>query len=303
MKKISIIIPIHNRIKMTQEGLRYLDSSLQTYSFEGEKKLSFDVIVVDDGSSDGSSEWITTNFPEVHLLKGNGDLWWSGSVNFGVKHAIGILQSDYVLLWNDDTYCENDYFVNMEKHLQTGMFDNSILVSKILWENSRRRIFNFGCTFNSKTGKKELIGANEYDNGQYEEILKIDWSGGMGTLIPVSVIHKIGYFDAVNFPQYFGDADYFLKAREANIQSYAIPNLVLYNRFNSSGIQVNGSFYLYFKSLFSIRSNNNIRTNILFYKRHSKSRVAYLYLIYGYIHYSGSIVKSMIKSMWNGKNI
>lgn len=148
--------------------------------------------------------------------------------------------------------------------------------------------------------KKKLIGANEYDQGQFEKALKIDWSGGMGTLIPVQVFDTIGLFDEVNFPQYYGDADFFLRAKKAGVVAYAMPGLKLYNKKDSSGIKINGDFSTFVRSLFSIRSNYNIKTTVFFYRRHAKSPLAFLYLVYMYIRYMGSFIKWKIKSLIHG---
>ena len=301
MKNISVIIPIYNRIQTTQEGLLKLEASLKYCNSKGNGNLKIEIVVVDDGSTDGSSEWIKNNFPQIHRVYGDGNLWWSGSINKGIKFAKNQLDPDYILLWNDDTFCQDDYFVNLEQYIENPRFENAILVSKVLWENSEELIFNYGCTFNAVTGKKKLIGANEYDTGQYEMPIKIDWSGGMGTLIPSSVFDKVGYFDQDTFPQYYGDADFFLRAKDNSIPAYAIPGLKLYNKLDSSGIKMNGNFNLFVKSLFSIRSNYNIKTTATFYKRHSNSPLAFLYLGYMYVHYVGSFLKLKTKSLIHGK--
>ncbi len=54
--------------------------------------LPFNVIVVDDGSTDGSYDWISNHYPQVHVLKGNGDLWWSGGMNMGIEYAINAVR-------------------------------------------------------------------------------------------------------------------------------------------------------------------------------------------------------------------
>jgi GT2 family glycosyltransferase len=69
-----IVIPAHNRKPLTLACLESL--ARQTFS-------DFAVAVVDDGSTDGTSEAIQEAFPQVHLILGSGDLWWTRATNLG----------------------------------------------------------------------------------------------------------------------------------------------------------------------------------------------------------------------------
>ena len=111
MINITIIIPIYNRIAVTKVGLKKLKLSLNHYLKFGKKKYTFSIIVVDDGSSDQSAYWIENHYPEVIILKGDGNLWWAGSINLGSKHAINKLKSDYNITWNNDILPEIDYCI------------------------------------------------------------------------------------------------------------------------------------------------------------------------------------------------
>ncbi len=91
-----IVTPVFNRRDFTYNYLKSLSN--QTFK-------DFKVIIVDDGSSDGTSKMITEQFPDIILLKKEGDLWWSESTNIGVKHAIG-LDATRILTMNDDTLLE-----------------------------------------------------------------------------------------------------------------------------------------------------------------------------------------------------
>ena len=92
---IHVIIPVHNRIKYT---LSCIESLKKQNIFD---KLN--IIVVDDGSTDGTSSYIKRHYPEITLLKGSGNLFWGGAVNFGISYACKIgKKNDWILLVNND---------------------------------------------------------------------------------------------------------------------------------------------------------------------------------------------------------
>ncbi|GAA6764492.1 hypothetical protein AAFH68_04220 [Flavobacterium sp. CGRL1] len=280
---IAIVIPVFNRKKITIEGLQNLANAISFYKQESKNIFNFKIIVVDDGSTDGTGEWIQLNQPEVVYLKGDGNLWWSGSINMGAKYAVNTLKTSHVLFWNDDTLCAKEYFNELEKViLVNNQLLKSVLVSKIFWMSSEKSLlFNFGCYFNPKNGKKTIIGLNSEDI--YNEIIPVDWSGGMGTLIPSSILIEVNFLDDKNFPQYDGDIDFFLRAKEKKHKAFAIPTLHLFNNPETTGIHSNNKLKDLPTILTSFRSLYNVKKNVKFYSRHSNTIVSWFLLLREYI--------------------
>lgn len=99
---IFIVIPVYNRKALTRGCL---------YSLQQQTDNEFRIIVVDDGSTDGTDKMIQNEFPNITLLKGDGNLWWTGAVNKAVQHVLSECQlEDYILLLNDDLVVPPDYF-------------------------------------------------------------------------------------------------------------------------------------------------------------------------------------------------
>ena len=102
---IYIVIPVHNRLEATRECLGSL--RCQTYK-------AFKIVVVDDGSTDGTSGLVSQEYPEVTVLKGKGELWWTGATNLGVRYALQDCRGDdYILTLNNDTFLPPEYLETM----------------------------------------------------------------------------------------------------------------------------------------------------------------------------------------------
>jgi len=288
MTRISLIIPIFNALSYTKKCLQYLKESL---SRTDKGKLSIFIIVVDDGSTDGSAEWIKINFPEVNICKGDGNLWWSGGVNMGIKYAIDELQCEYILLWNNDIRPSEDYFVRLTDILTSNPTGN-IILSSIYVENRKDRIiFSKGGNFNPITGKHALIGFGQPEQEYKDPGLRINWFPGMGTVIPITIFDKIGFFDEKYFPQYKGDADFGLRAYDAGFKLVLSKELTLWNDRSNTGFSNDKSFNVFIKSLISRKSNVNIYRDFIFYKRHAKSVLAYRELLRKYTVHIGGFIK------------
>ncbi|WP_051030555.1 glycosyltransferase family 2 protein [Halothece sp. PCC 7418] len=96
---VYIIIPVHNRKNIT---LKCLETLKQCGDLD-----RYYTIVVDDGSTDGTSEAITNLYPEVTILTGDGNLWWTGAIRKGMEYAYE-RGAEYFIWLNDDTFPYNN---------------------------------------------------------------------------------------------------------------------------------------------------------------------------------------------------
>ena len=296
MHKIAAIIPVYNRLEITKIGLFNFFSAYDNY-LENNDFINLQVIIVDDDSTDGTSEWIRNNYSEIIIIKGNGNLWWSGSINIGIKYCEN-LDYQYIMLWNDDVRPKENFFIELEELLKNTSYHNTILASKVIIDDGSNTIFHAGCLFNSKTGEKTLLRAGQIDDSRFDEIREIDWCGGMGVLIPKSTFEKIGYFDNINFPQYHADADFMLRAKKNGIPIVIFPRLIVYNNIKTTGLN-NKNISTAIKALTSLRSNFNIRRNIVFYKKHAESKYAYLGLFKKYLRFLLGAIRNTLKQIFN----
>ena len=186
---LTVIIATYNRKLLLRKLL------LQVYKNKPNNiPLDFKVIVVIDGSIDGTAEMILSEFPNVDIINYiEGNLWWTKSMNLGFKKAVEE-QSDYVLILNDDVEIPPDYFINLLEAYQK-LPKNSILGSISISINKPHYIESAGSiTFNKWNLKRKpyingFIPLSNNFSGCFET-----WGlSGRGTLIPAEVFKKIGF--------------------------------------------------------------------------------------------------------------
>ena len=106
---INVIIPVHNRIKYTVECIRSLKKQ------DCISKLK--IFLIDDGSTDNTKNIINSKFPEVKIFKGNGNMFWGGAVNYGIKQVLKFSKkNDWILLVNNDVELETNAISNLIKN-------------------------------------------------------------------------------------------------------------------------------------------------------------------------------------------
>src|SRR5215469_10337958 len=147
---IYAVVPVHNRKALIERFINCMRG--QTYR-------NFTVIVVDDGSTDGTSALIQGKYPEVHLLAGDGNLWWTGATNLGIRHALAQAQEDdAILIINDDIEVDPDY---LECLLQAWRkAPNALIGSVVVDIKNPEVIYDGGHTVNWWTAKMRTVNVN-----------------------------------------------------------------------------------------------------------------------------------------------
>ncbi|WP_180247472.1 glycosyltransferase family 2 protein [Bacillus sp. AFS031507] len=259
--KVYILIPIFNGVNETIRCLKSIYKSTYT---------NFEVVIIDDGSTDNSQNIINDNFNNITFINGDGNLWWSGGINEGLRYVLDKQnESDLIVLLNNDNIIKEDMIENLVESVNK--YPNSIICSKVYIDGRDNTIlFAGGYASVSKSGLY-INGYYNRDKAEFNELSKVDWCGGMGVAIPLSIIKKVGYFDNKNFPQYFGDADFMYRVRRKGFKIIYDPSCICWNNKEQTGFSINDervTFNKIKKLLFNIKSNYDLKSNISFYFKH-----------------------------------
>ncbi len=206
MQTIAVLITVHNRKSKTLACLKHL------FAASKPKNLSIEVFLVDDGSTDGTSEAVRKKYPEVNLIHGTGDLFWNQGMRLAWETAAQTKDYDFYLWLNDDTLIYKNV---LEALLSTSIqYENkSIIVGTTCAVNNKQQI-----TYGGRTKQNGLLVPQDSP-------LACDFFNGNIVLIPKAVYEKNGINDP-SFRHALGDFDYGLRARKLRIQIYIAPGIL-----------------------------------------------------------------------------
>jgi GT2 family glycosyltransferase len=224
----SIIIPHLNGAHHLQDCL----GSLRAQTFR-----DFEIILADNGSTDGTQEYVRSNFPEVHLLELGSNLGFTGACNAGYAAARG----EIIILLNNDTEVDPHWLQNImdafARHPEAG----SVASKMMLFD--QRDVFHTAGDYYRIDGIPGNRGVWQQDIGQYDEEAFVFSACGGGAAYRRSLLEQIGFLD----PDFFfscEDVDLAWRIHLAGWNVLYVPGAVVYHKLKASGGSgVTSSYY------------------------------------------------------------
>lgn len=231
--------------------LEYPSVSIIIVNFNGEKYIRnclnsvfsshyprFEIIVVDNASSDNSDTIVETEFPSAKLLRNNKNLGFAGGNNVGIKVASG----DIVVLLNNDTIVEKGWLEGIVDTLASSD-EIGIVGSKILYPDKKTIQHAGGIIHpNALTNHYDY---GEEDNGQYNKMMDVDYVTGASIGIKKEVFKEVGFLEESYYPAYYEETEFCHRAKKHGYRVVYTPYSVLYH-FESASIRLFSWRYLYY---------------------------------------------------------
>jgi GT2 family glycosyltransferase len=199
------------------------------------------VVVVDNGSADGSAERIRERFADVTLIENARNLGFAGGNNIGINHAIQ-RDAEYVLLLNSDTVVSADLLRELVTAAQSDQ-RIGMLGPKIYYHHKSNVIWSAGGTL-SRYGEPGHLRVNEVDELPGETIRDVDYVTGCAIMIKRSVIEQVGLLDE-RFFIYFEEAEWCSRARHAGYRVIYVPRARMWHKIRMDA-RNQSRRYLYF---------------------------------------------------------
>lgn len=199
--KIAVLLTCYNRKNKTLRCLSDL------FAQNLPSQASIEVFLVDDGSTDGTGEAVTAEYPLVHVTKGTGQLFWNRGMHKAWSLASSYDDFDAYLWINDDTFLLSDCISRL---IESSISHNNkcIIVGACCWENDKFKLSYGGYNKNKRLQDAKIEHRCETMNGNI-------------VFIPRYVYKKIGNLDYV-FHHSGGDLDYGYRARKYDIEIFQV---------------------------------------------------------------------------------
>lgn len=262
--KLAIVIPTYNRKELLCRLL------LQIKNQKINKDYSILVIVVLDGSTDGTDVIIRHEFSFVNLIYGDGNWWFTKSLNKGISFALD-QNVDFILTLNDDVVLSNDFFLELSNSIKYSK--NLVIIGAVSYSIDNTNQI-------TSPGVKKILWWRAKTITYFrhlEEVNQDELSGLMmslilptrGLLIPRDIMISLNMLDE-KFPQYFSDYDFCLRAKKNGVSTYINYDLKLYTlgSTNNKTALNKISFYELIRSYGNPYSRNYFPHLVRYYWRH-----------------------------------
>ncbi len=216
--RVAVVVPVHNDLARTE---RFLES------FRAVDYPHHTLVVVDDGSTDGTAGVLAERHPHVVRLAGGGSLWWTGATNRGVRWALA-RGYDYVLTINNDTRVAPDFLRRLvdaaRRHPRAVVGSRIEILGRpgVAWAVGSEMDWVNGEIFHLLRRGETLPRAGL-------GTLPAETLTGCGTLVPAACFREVGFYDAEHFPQYHADAEFVLRAARKGWRALVETRAVVWN--------------------------------------------------------------------------
>ncbi|OGD84767.1 hypothetical protein A2696_00365, partial [Candidatus Curtissbacteria bacterium RIFCSPHIGHO2_01_FULL_41_13] len=238
---LSVIIVSWNTNKLLEDCL----SSVYRFT----KDVSFEVIVVDNGSQDKSADMVRQKFPQVKLIPNRDNLGFTKANNQGIKIAKG----KYILLLNSDTYLIENSFSKLIKKAKT-LQSLGVLAPQLLSQDRTiqqsagffphlPQVFWWMTFIDDLPGGQFLRPYHVDHDSFYNKDQNVDWVTAAAILVPTVVINKVGGLDEKIF-MYGEEVEWCYRIKKAGFEIYFTPATKIIHIGRGSSNQIPTSAFI-----------------------------------------------------------
>lgn len=225
MKDLGIVICNFNKVD-------YLKGCLETLYKSNFENLRYDVIVVDNASTDGSPHFVKENYPQIILLENETNTGGSGGFDRGIQYVMK-KNYTYVALLDNDILLENDTILNLIKYIKENP-KVGVVGSKICTMDNKDILQEMGSfiDFENKFNVYTPLKSHKDDNS-LPKIVVCDYVPACCMITTKEVLKKVGSFNTEHFI-YWDDMDWCTRVKKANYEIHAINNSRVFHKMGAA---------------------------------------------------------------------
>jgi len=211
---------------LSYNGKDLLKEAISSYLSNNYK--NFNLVVIDNGSTDGTKEYVEKNWKEATVIRTEKNLGYSGGFNFGLDYAFNNQNADYVLITNNDVKADSKVIRSLVEVAQSD--DNiGFVTGKVYFYEHPDILQTTGKVSDPLLWKGSHIGNKEKDEGQYDQIAERDWCDDIFWLVSRKVYKELGGYDTTFFLQ-GEDFDWQARAKKAGYKIYYTPYAKIWHK-------------------------------------------------------------------------
>lgn len=243
---LCVVLATWNRRKDTLECL----DSLARSDYD-----PLQVVLVDNGSSDGTAQEVTQRHTGVRILHNESNRGFAAAMNQGIREGLA-RGAEYLLLLNNDTLVAADMIRQMMAYATQPQV--GIVVPKILYHDRPDRIWSVGARLHAWTLEKSGEARGQRDSGRWGKVLERDQVTACALLLSRELVERIGLLDE-RFFVYYDDADLSLRARRAGYRILLVPQARVWHKAAATSGGVDTPQERYWMA----------RSSVLFFRKHA----------------------------------
>ena len=202
---VHVIVPVFNRLALTQSLVACMRKQILNQSLH--------LVIVNDGSTDGTAEWLAAQ-RDIEVLNGDGNLFWGGAVDFALRHVQAKFSvEDWVLLMNNDTTVDAHF---VQCLLDVAQAHAPAAVGSVIRDEADQvRILSIGARVDAwRLSTRDLL---EMPRSQQtpDMVLEVDALSGRGVLFPIASLNAAGGMRPRSLPHYLADYEVSLRVRKS----------------------------------------------------------------------------------------
>ncbi len=215
---IHVVVPVFNRLALTQALIACMRRQVLDHDLR--------ILIVNDGSTDGSADWLASQ-NDIDVLKGDGSLFWGGAVDLAVRHLHAkAAPEDWVLLMNNDTTVADD-FVQILLHAAISHAPAAV-GSVIRDEADHARLLSLGANIDAwRLLTRDILDADK--SRAAEASIDVDALSGRGVLFPLTGLIAAGGMRPRALPHYLADYEVSVRVRKAGWRLLVLPAAAVYS--------------------------------------------------------------------------
>jgi GT2 family glycosyltransferase len=246
----------------------------------------YDIVVVDNGSSDNSAAAIRADYPHLTLIETGENLGYVGGNNVGLQQAQS-MGATYALLLNNDTEVSPDFLTLLVETAERELLA-AIVGPTIYYFDRPEVIWSAGGVIDWRQGQTSMLGLDEVERGQFGQLPRpVDFVTGCALLIKMSVVAQVGLLDP-RFFAYYEETEWCVRVSRAGFKILHVPLAKIWHKISPIAREASPQVHYYMS-----------RNRLLFLQLSRAVTVAWLNTLL--FDYGRTLLSWSLKPQWRHK--